>query len=233
MKAKDDKFQDSRRKAWGTFLKDVLICSLGSYGGPEVHFGVFIDQMVIKKKYLTEKEFAELIALTGILPGPSSTQTIVSIGYKFGGPYLAFLTLLVWAMPVIIIMTLLSFLGQFLEQINMSENILRYIGPMAVGFIIIASITIGKRVVTDKITILLFIFGAVTTYIFRQSYVFPLVLISGGIISILTTKQEKLWNKVKIEPPWKYLIAFFGIMITSFILSYSLNNIIVTLFEKF
>lgn len=35
---------------WNTFLKDVFICSLGSYGGPEAHYGVFTDQMVVKKK---------------------------------------------------------------------------------------------------------------------------------------------------------------------------------------
>jgi chromate transporter len=32
-----------------SFLKDVLICSLGAYGGPEAHFGIFTDQLVIKK----------------------------------------------------------------------------------------------------------------------------------------------------------------------------------------
>ena len=64
-----------------TFLKDVLICSLGAYGGPEAHMGVFIDQLVTKKKYLGEEDLIELMALCSILPGPTSTQTIVSIGY--------------------------------------------------------------------------------------------------------------------------------------------------------
>lgn len=67
-----------RRDNWSKFLKDVFICSMGAYGGPETHYGVFTDQLVIKKKYLKE-ELVELIALTGILPGPSSTQTIVTI----------------------------------------------------------------------------------------------------------------------------------------------------------
>jgi len=66
-------------------------CSLGAYGGPEAHYGVFTDQMVVKKKYLTVDEMVELIALTGILPGPSSTQIVISIGYKMGGPILSFL----------------------------------------------------------------------------------------------------------------------------------------------
>ncbi len=43
-----------------------------------------------KKAYLTEEEMVELIALNSVLPGPTSTQTIVSIGYKTGGPGLAF-----------------------------------------------------------------------------------------------------------------------------------------------
>jgi chromate transporter len=88
------------------FLKDVLICSLGAFGGPEAHYGVFLDQMVQKKKYVTEEEMIELIALCGVLPGPSSTQTMVSIGYKVGGMKLAWLTLLVWALPAMAMMTL-------------------------------------------------------------------------------------------------------------------------------
>lgn len=66
---KEKNFELKSRVPWRTFLKDVFICSLGAYGGPEAHYGVFTDQMVVKKKYLTEEELVELIALTGILPG--------------------------------------------------------------------------------------------------------------------------------------------------------------------
>ncbi|PKK93101.1 MAG: chromate transporter, partial [Tenericutes bacterium HGW-Tenericutes-6] len=159
---------ENTKVKWTTFLKDVLICSLGAYGGPEAHYGVFIDQMVIKKKYLTEDEMIELIALTGILPGPSSTQTIVSIGHKVGGPLLAFLTMIVWALPVLSIMTLLSFLYAFLANRNISSDILRFIGPMAVGFIFLAAYRISRKVVNNFLTIGLFLVGAITTYFFRQ-----------------------------------------------------------------
>ena len=52
------------------FLKDVLICSLGAYGGPEAHFGVFLDHLVTKKLYLEEEDLVELLALNSILPWP-------------------------------------------------------------------------------------------------------------------------------------------------------------------
>ena len=45
---------NSNKIKWPTFLKDVLICSLGAYGGPEAHYGVLTDKMVIKKQYLSE-----------------------------------------------------------------------------------------------------------------------------------------------------------------------------------
>lgn len=218
---------------WRTFLKDVFICSLGSYGGPEAHFGVFIDQLVIKKQYLTEEEMVELIAVTGILPGPSSTQTIVAVGHKVGGPWLGLLTMLVWSLPVLVVMTLLSFLSQFLISLNLSQDGLRYIGPMAVGFILVAAYRIGRKVVTDKVTLALLLFGAVTTYLIREPWIYPLVLILGGVVSIITSGEKQLWNHVKLNPPWKYLIAFGIFAGGSLLLTFVWDNRIIHLFESF
>ncbi len=215
------------------FLKDVLICSLGAYGGPEAHYGVFTDQMVIKKQYLTEEEMIELIALTGILPGPSSTQTIISIGYKIGGPKLAILTLLVWAVPAILIMTLLSFLYVLLNNFNIAAHVLRYIGPMAVGFIVVASYRIGKKVVKDALTVMLFLFGAVTTFFIRESWIFPTVLVLGGVTSVLASKEKNIWNHVKLNPPWKYFFMFVFIGLLTIILSMVFSHQLLTIFESF
>ncbi len=229
----DKNLENQNKISWRIFLKDVFICSLGAYGGPEAHYGVFTDQMVIKKGYLNEEELVELIALCSILPGPTSTQTIVSIGHKIGGPLLAFLTMLVWALPVLIAMTLLSFLYQFLEGMNISHSVLRYIGPMAVGFIVVAAFHIGRKVVTDKITLGLLLLGGLTTYFIREPWVFPLVLVVGGIVSILTSKEKDLWNTVKLNPPWGYLIAFVIFTAGSILLTLVWDNRIVHLFESF
>lgn len=170
--------------SWPVFLKDVLICSLGAYGGPEAHMGVYLNRMVGRRNYLSEAELVELMALCSILPGPTSTQTIVSIGYRMGGPRLALLTMLVWALPVLCAMGALSFLYQFLGAHDVSREVLRYVGPMAVGFIIVAAVRIGRKVVTDVPTALLLVFGAVTTFFIRSPWVFPVVLVAGGAVSV-------------------------------------------------
>lgn len=192
------------------FLKDVLICSLGAYGGPEAHYGVFTDQLVLRKKYLSEEEMLELVALTGILPGPSSTQTIVAVGYKVGGPILAFLTLLVWALPAILLMTLFSFLGQFFEKNRISAETLRFIPSMAVGFILLAAWRLGSKAIKNRLSTVIFLAAAITTYFVRTFLIFPLVLLSGGLITLLAAGRDAAWNPVKLHPRWPYLAAFLG-----------------------
>ena len=233
MKKVHENVNSHKNVKWSSFLKDVFICSLGAYGGPEAHYGVFTDQMVIKKKYLTEEELVELIALTGILPGPSSTQTLVAIGHKVGGPMLAFLTMLVWSLPVLVIMTILSFLSQLLGTFHLSQDGLRYIGPMAVGFIIVAAYRIGLKVVKDRITRMLLLFGAITTYFIRAPWIYPLVLLIGGGVSIVTSNEKNLWNHVKLAPPWKYLIAFAIFAVGGIVLTLTTYSKLVHLFESF
>ncbi len=230
-----NKFENNNKKQvpWSKFLLDVLICSLGAYGGPEAHFGVFTDQLVIKKKYLTEEELVELIALTGILPGPSSTQSIVAIGHKVGGPKLAIFTMLVWALPALIVMTALSFLSQIMENLNISQEGLRFVGPMAVGFIALAAFRIGKKVIKDEITFGLFLFGSITTYFLRSAWFFPTVLLIGGLVSIFTSKEQNLWSKVNINIPWIYLILLFSFALGGILLKAITNNSIIDIFESF
>ena len=94
------------------FLKDVFIIALSAYGGPNMHLALYQKRLVDMKNYITNEELLELYSLCQMLPGPSSTQTITSIGYKFGGPFLAFLTLLVWILPAFILLTLCAlFMG--------------------------------------------------------------------------------------------------------------------------
>jgi len=218
---------------WREFLRDVFTCSLGAYGGPESHFGVFVSQLVRKKGYLTEEELIELLALCTMLPGPSSTQTIVSVGYRMGGPVLAFLTLLVWALPVLGLMTGASFLYGWLERRGLSTGVLRFIAPMAVGFIIYAAIRIGRKVATDAMTWILFLASAVVTFFIRDPWIFPVVLLAGGLVATAVGREEGMWSSVSLRPPWIYLGVFALIAFGAIVAASVWNERLVQLFESF
>lgn len=224
---------NQQKHPWVIFLRDVLICSLGAYGGPEAHYGVFTDQMIVKKHYITEEYLTEMIALTTLVPGPSSTQTIVAIGYKVGGPWLALLTMLVWSLPVVIVMTILSFLYQILERYQINPNGLRLIAPMAVGFIVVAAYRIGRKVLKNTHTVILCLLALVITYFFRFAWIFPLLLIIGGTVTLFLSKETDLWHKVKLTPPYRYLITFAVFLVGSVVLSQLFSHPLILLFERF
>mgnify|MGYP005688099605 CR=1 FL=1 len=103
-----------------SFLKDVFMWSRVSFGGPEPHLGVFLDRLVVKKNYLTEKALMEWMALCSFLPGPTSTQVITGIGLERGARSLALLTLVVWALPMILLMGCLSFIPQAVSYTHLT-----------------------------------------------------------------------------------------------------------------
>lgn len=105
------------------FIKDVLLCSFLAFGGPEFHYAVLLEKLVVQKNYISEDEFLELIALSTFLPGPSSTQTVISIAYKKGGMSLALLALLVWVLPSIFLMLVLSFVVSNIQNLGFSKDV--------------------------------------------------------------------------------------------------------------
>lgn len=72
----------------GSFL-EVLTAALRlgitSFGGPIAHLGYFRDEYVVRRKWLDEKSYADLVALCQFLPGPASSQVGMAIGISRAG----------------------------------------------------------------------------------------------------------------------------------------------------
>src|SRR5690554_7884633 len=70
---------------WGEILVAYLKLGLTSFGGPVAHLGFFRDEFVVRRKWMSEKTYADLVALCQFLPGPGSSQVGVSIGFTRAG----------------------------------------------------------------------------------------------------------------------------------------------------
>ena len=67
------------------FLKAVAFYSFTAFGGPQGHIGMMIKTFVQKRHDVTEEELIEYNAFCQMMPGPSSTQTVMLIAMKRGG----------------------------------------------------------------------------------------------------------------------------------------------------
>ncbi len=56
-----------------------------SFGGPVAHIGYFRDEYVTRRRWIGEEQFGEIVALTSLLPGPSSSQVGIAVGVHRAG----------------------------------------------------------------------------------------------------------------------------------------------------
>ncbi len=66
-------------------LREFFQLGLTSFGGPSAHIAFFRERFVEKLKWLTDQEFADLLALCQFLPGPASSQFGLAVGWKKAG----------------------------------------------------------------------------------------------------------------------------------------------------
>ncbi|MCD8491053.1 MAG: chromate transporter [Geovibrio sp.] len=62
-----------------------LRLGLTSFGGPVAHLGYFRDEFVARRKWMSEQEYADLVALCQFLPGPASSQVGFAVGLRRAG----------------------------------------------------------------------------------------------------------------------------------------------------
>ncbi len=214
------------------YLRDILGIALSSFGGPQVHLTIIHKKLVQKRKYITEDELKELNSLCNMLPGPTSTQTITAIGFKIGGPMLAFLTLAIWILPATLMMSCFAFIVYFFNLNNPKLGFLKYIQPMAVAFIIYAAYKIRELFVTRIHHWFLMIIAAFLAIISKTPLIFPLLLLTGGIVSNFL-KHSKFNEVKKIQHiNWSNFFLFIGIFFLAAGVGAVTKNRSVLLFEN-
>jgi chromate transporter len=215
------------------FLRDVLVLAFTTFGGPQAHIAHFQKTLVVKRKYLSEEELMELNSLCQILPGPTSTQTLTAIGYKLGGPNLAYLTLLVWILPAVSIMTIMAMIMSSIQEKQWSLEFTRFIQPMAVGFVSYSAYVISVKTVNTKTGIVLMALAAIFSYVFQTPFIFPVILVCSGMITALKYKKQPKEEKKKIVVPWANFSLWAGVLIFAAVLGGVTKALPVKLFENF
>lgn len=102
-----------RRSPWKEAVVDPFLAflrlGLSSFGGPIAHLGYFRQEFVERRQWLTERAFADLVALCQFLPGPTSSQVCYSIGMLRGGLPGALAAWLAFTLPSALLMLLAAY----------------------------------------------------------------------------------------------------------------------------
>lgn len=123
---------------------------LTSFGGPTAHLGYFREEFVDKRKWLTDDEYADLVALCQFMPGPASSQVGMAIGYRRAG-YPGMLAAWVgFTMPSVIALVAFAMGVAQLGDIS-GAGWLAGLKAAAVAVVAHAVLGMSRSIVTDRV----------------------------------------------------------------------------------
>jgi len=93
---------------WEVF-RAFLRLGLTSFGGPIAHLGYFRDDLVVRREWIDDRAYADLVALCQFLPGPASSQVGFAVGLQRAGLLGAIAAFLAFTLPSAVL--LVAFAG--------------------------------------------------------------------------------------------------------------------------
>ncbi len=134
-------------------LKEIakLFFKLGSiaFGGPAAHIAMMEDEVVKKRKWMTQEHFLDLIGATNLIPGPNSTEMTMHCGYERAGWKGLFVAGFCFIFPAVVITSVFAWLYQEYGQLPNVEPFIYGIKPAVIAIIIMAAYRLGKKAVKN------------------------------------------------------------------------------------
>ncbi len=190
------------------FLKAVFQHSLTAFGGPQVHVGLLQHRFVTQRKDISSEELMEYNAFCQLLPGASSTQTVVLIAFKRGGFSLAWVTLLIWILPATSFMASLAIAYTHFDLQPLLKS-LHLLQPMVIGFIASATYLLYQKAIRNTITLFVFIAAGLLTIIgFKTPWTIPVVIVLAGIVTNFSNKRIPDQGAAPKKIKWIHLHLF-------------------------
>ncbi len=137
--------QASASEVFRIFLK----LGLTSFGGPIAHLGYFRDELVTRRKWLSESAYADLVALCQFLPGPASSQVGFALGLTRAGWGGAFAAFLAFTLPSALILLTLAMTATRLDG-PLALGVLHGLKIVAVAIVAQAVWGMAKHLCPDK-----------------------------------------------------------------------------------
>ncbi|HEX2994352.1 MAG TPA: chromate efflux transporter, partial [Anaerolineales bacterium] len=169
----------------------ALFLKLGftAFGGPAAHVALMHDEVVARRKWLTDEQFLDLLGATNLIPGPNSTEMAIHIGYLRAGWAGLLLGGFCFIAPATLIVLALAWLYVRFGATPQAGWLLYGIKPVVIAIIIQALWTLGKKALKSRWLMLL---GGLVLVLYFFGVNELVLLFAGGLVFMLVTNIQRL-----------------------------------------
>ena len=164
-----------------------LKLGLTSFGGPIAHLGYFREAFVVRRRWLDDAAYAELVALCQILPGPASSQVGFAIGLRAAGIAGAMAAFLGFTLPSAALMLAAAF-GLALLPEAIRAPLFHGLILVAVPIVAHAVIGMAMKLCTRPLTAAIGVTALVVLLASQQPWLQPMMILAGGVAGMALIK---------------------------------------------
>ncbi len=208
----------SRENRLGLLIEVAsLFLRLGftAFGGPAAHVAIMHDEAVKRRKWLGEQDFLDLFGAANLIPGPTSTEMAIYLGYQRVGWMGLVLGGVCFLLPAMLIVLVLAWLYVRYGTTPAASRILYGVLPVVIAIIAQALWGLGRKAVKGGLTALV---GVLAVALYLLNWNVLLVLLLGGLLVMF----GKNLSRLKQAPAPAILLPLAGIGITSLAVPFSL-----------
>jgi chromate transporter len=213
---------------------------LTSFGGPVAHLGYFRGAFVVRHKWISDRAFADLVALCQFLPGPASSQVGMAIGLMRAG-YLGLLA--AWAaftLPSAIILVAFAYGAGTLEAVS-GTGWIQGLKAAAVAVVAHAVLGMARSLTPDKQRATIAVAGMIGAMLIPFAAGQVLVIVLGGLIGLAwlrpavgpAEKDEALAVAVRRRTALLFLALFLALLVILPILAAAMSDATLRLIDGF
>lgn len=190
-----------------------LRLGLTSFGGPVAHLGFFRQEFVQRRKWFTEAQYADKVALCQLIPGPASSQVGLLIGYERGGYLGALLAWIGFTLPSALFLGILG-----VSVVNYGEliphSVLVLLKAIALAVVLQAVIGMAKAFCSGSIEIGLISSAALISLLVSSPWIAPLVILGAAGFYTWTKKSSANPEPISLSHmKWKHSITWLTLFI--------------------
>lgn len=192
-----------------------LRLGLTAFGGPAAHIAIMHDEVVKRRAWLDEQDFLDLFGAANLIPGPTSTEMAIYLGYKRVGWMGLVLGGVCFILPAMLIVLILARLYVQYGTTPVASQILYGVLPIVIAIIAQALWGLGHRAIKGWSTALV---GALAVVLYLLGWNVLLVLLFGGLLLMV----EKNLKGIKAKQCLVLLPTLAGIGIVAATVPFSL-----------
>jgi chromate transporter len=180
---------DAAERSAGAVFMVFLKLGLTSFGGPIAHLGYFRDEFVVRRRWLDEHAYADLVALCQFLPGPASSQVGLAIGLSRAG-YLG--ALAAWAgftLPSAIALVLFAYSLGGLES-ALGTGWLHGLKIAAVAVVAVAVLGMARSLAPDRQRATMAVAGAVIALAVPSAWGQIAAIALGAVVGVTLLRDN-------------------------------------------